>query len=115
MNKRIYFKNMDHSPEMEKYANQQLAKIEEFLSHEESPIQIDLTFNPSKLREHHKVELRVKSPNYDLVSEYEHQGEEFYDVVDRVIDTMYRNLLEAKRKRVDERNHGDYGESVKKF
>ena len=105
MNKRIFFKNMDHSAAMENHANQQLAKIEGFLVHEASPVHIDLTFSPSKVREHHKVELRVKSPNYDLVSEYEHQGMEFYDVVDRVIDTMYRNLHEAKRQRIDERNH----------
>lgn len=105
MNKRIYFKNMEPSKGMEQYANQQLAKIETFLAHEKSPIQIDLTFAPSKVREHHKVELRIKSPHYDLVSEYEHQGMEFYDVIDRVIDTMYRNLHEAKRQRIDERNH----------
>lgn len=105
MNKRFYFKDMEPSKAMENYANEQLAKVEKFLSHEPLPVSIDMTFSPSKVREHHKVELRIKSPHYDLVSEYEHQGMEFYDVIDRVIDTMYRNLHEAKRQRVDERNH----------
>lgn len=103
MNKRITFRGMDHSDVMEQYANQQLAKIIDFLKNERTPITIDLMFEPSKVNEHHKVTLLVKSPNYDLVSEYEHPGVGFYDVIDRVIDVMYRNLHEAKRKMVDDR------------
>jgi ribosome-associated translation inhibitor RaiA len=88
---------MEPSKGMENYANEQLAKIEDFLANEPLPVSIDVTFSPSKVREHHKVELRIKSPHYDLVSEYEHQGMAFYDVIDRVIDTMYHNLREAKK------------------
>lgn len=104
MNKRITFKGMAHSEPMEQYANQQLAKIVDFLEKEQrTPIMIDLMLEPSKVNEHHKITLLVKTPVYDLVSEYEHQGTDFYDVLDRVIDTMYRNLHEAKRKIVDDR------------
>ncbi len=103
MNKRITFRNMDKSDVMEQYANQQLKKVEEFLSHERSPIHIDLVFEPSKVREHHKVELRVKSPSYEAYSSYEYQGTGFYDVLDRVIDTMYEQLHEQKRRLVNER------------
>lgn len=109
MNKRIYFKNMEPSKAMENHANEQLAKIEHFLENEPSPVFIDLTFTPSKVREHHFVELRVKSPNYDLVTHYEHEGMPFYECLDRVIDTMYKNLHEAKRKKIDDRNHKDHG------
>lgn len=99
MHKRITFRNMDHSDVLEKYANEQLTKIEDFLQHERTPIYIDLVLEPSKVREHNRVELRVKSPQYDLISNYE--GPKFYDVLDRVIDIMYRNLHEEKRKEVD--------------
>jgi len=114
MNKRIYFKDTKKSDEMEKYANQQLAKVEKFLENEPTPVFIDLTFAPSKVREHHRVELRVKSPHYELISEHEHQGDDFYDTLDRVIDTMYRRLHEEKEKRIDERNHGGPKLTVKK-
>ena len=103
MNKRIYFHGMEKSDVMEQYANQQLEKVVKFLENEPSPISIDLTLSPSKNREHHKVELRVKSPHYDLISEYEHQGVAFYDTLDRVIDTMYKQLHEKKRQLVQER------------
>lgn len=109
MNKRFYFKHMEPSKAIENYANEQLAKVEEFLSHEPSPVMIDMTFSPSTVHKHHRIELRVKSPHYDLVSEYEHEGMDFYQCLDRVVDTMYHNLHEAKRKRIDQRNHGDHG------
>jgi ribosome-associated translation inhibitor RaiA len=105
---------MDKSDVMEQYANQQLKKIEEFLANERSPIYIDLIFEPSKVREHHRVELRVKSANYDRISNYEHQGTSFYDVVDRVIDVMYKELLEDNKKRVDDRKMVGRHEEFKK-
>ena len=114
MHKRITFRNMDKSDVMEEYANKQLKKIEEFLEGERSPIAIDLIFEPSKTREHHKVELRVKSPNYDRISTYEHQGTAFYDVVDRVIDVMYRELHEDKKRHVEDRKMTGRHEDFKK-
>jgi ribosomal subunit interface protein len=103
MNKRILFRGVGETDVLQEYANQQLEKIEHFLQEERSPIHIDLICEPSKLREHSRVELRVKTPHYDLVTHYEFQGEAFYDVLDRVIDTMYRELHEAKQKMVDKR------------
>lgn len=50
MNKRITFRNIEKSSEIEAYANQQLAKIEEFLHSERPPIYIDLIFEPSRVR-----------------------------------------------------------------
>ena len=99
----VTFKNTESSEVLEKYANQQLQKIVDFLEHEKTPIRIDMVFEPSKVREHHNVELRVSSPNYHAISRYEYQGVSFYDTVDRVIDTMYRELHEQKRRHIDER------------
>jgi ribosomal subunit interface protein len=97
MHKRITFSNMESSTVLEEYANKQLEKIEKFLENERTPVYIDLVFEPARLREHHRVELRVKSPNYDLISNYERQGDGFYDTLDRVIDVMYRELIEKKQ------------------
>jgi ribosomal subunit interface protein len=101
MSKRIVFRHMDKSDAMEAYANDKLAKIEEFLANERSPVYIDLVFEPSKTREHHRIELRVKTPHYEKISDYEYTGIAFYDVLDRVIDVMYRELHEEKRKQHD--------------
>lgn len=101
MNKRIVFRGVPHSDLIEEHANKQLKKIEQFLEHERTPIHIDLILEPSKLREHSRVELRIKSPSYDLVASHEHEGDKFYEVLDRVIDSMYLRLREEKRKRED--------------
>ena len=114
MNKRIVFRNMDHSDVMEKYANEQLEKIIQFLENDRGPVYIDLYLEPSKVHEHPRVELHVKSAEYNLNSSYEYEGVGFYDVLDRVIDTMYRELHEAKRKNHDlEKMRGRHDE-VKK-
>lgn len=94
MNKRIVFRGMEHSDVMEQYADGQLARIVHFLENEPTPIYIDLTFSPSKTREHNFVELRVKTPHYDKISTYE--GPKMYDIIDRVIDVMYHELHEEK-------------------
>lgn len=129
MHKRILFKNTQHSSIMEDYANQQLAKIEEFLANSnimdhapggkasdvdgsDAPIRIDLSIEPSKTREHNRVELRVTGPGYDLFSDYE--GAETYDVLDRVVDVMYQNLREYKQKEVDMRKSRGRHEEFKK-
>jgi len=112
MHKRITFRHMDHSDVMENYANEQLAKLEDFLQNEPTPIYINLVLEPSKVHAHHLIELRVKSPNYDLVSNYE--GPDFYDVLDHVIDVMYNELHEEKKKHLDERKTVGRHEEFKK-
>jgi ribosome-associated translation inhibitor RaiA len=129
MHKHILFKNTQHSSVMEDYANQQLVKIEEFLVNSnimdhapggkasdvqdsDASIYINLVIEPSKTREHNHVELRVKGPGYDLISEYE--GADPYDVLDRVIDVMYQNLREYKQKEVDMRKSRGRHEEFKK-
>ena len=102
MNKRITFRNMDHAESIENYANEHLRKIEKFLENEPLPISIDLVMEPSKTREHNRIELRIKSPHYDLIAH--HEGPEFYKILDHVLDVMMQLLLEAKRKRIDNRD-----------
>lgn len=111
MPKRIVFKNMDHSDDMEQYANQQLERIEEFLQNERTPIIIDLYLEPSKVNAHHKVELTVKTPNYDRAVGFE--GSEFYKILDHTIDVMYKKLHEDKQRlKIDDKKmtgrHDDF-------
>ncbi len=94
---------MDHSAIIEEYAVAQLEKVMNFLENEPSPIYVDLVLEAGRQHAHHKVELRVKTPHYDLVSSYEAQ--EMYEVIDRVIDTMYHRLHEKKREHIDKLKH----------
>lgn len=114
MHKRITFRHMEHSDVMEQYINKQLEKIEKFLKREPSPIYIDVVLEASKVREHPRVELRIKTPNFDEVSNYEFEGVDMYDAIDRVIDVMYRKIIEHKQKKVDARKSEGRHEDFKK-
>lgn len=101
MKTRYTFRHMEHSAAMESYAEEQMHKIYDFLAHESEPQSLELVLEPSKVHEHHRIELRIKTPHYDLISNYE--GPKFYDVLDRVIDVMYKRLREEKKKHLDKR------------
>ena len=103
MHKRITFRNMDHSKDMEEYINNQLSKIEHFLENEPTPIYIDFVLEASKVHAHPRTELRVKTPHYNLVSHYEHEGADMKGATDHVIDVMYRELHEKKKRINDNR------------
>jgi len=104
MHKRITCRGMDHSDALENYVNDQLAKVISFLENEREPIYLDVVLESGTPHAHPQVEVRLKSPNYDLISNYE--GNDMYDTIDRVIDVMYQQLQEKKEERVDKKKKG---------
>jgi len=101
MNTKITFRQMESSKVLEDYINQQLAKIEKILNYEREPVYVEIFLEPSKVHANNKVHILIKTPRYYLNSDYE--GPDFYDILDRVIDTMYRQII-TKRKELDEEN-----------
>lgn len=97
----ITFRHMESSDLVRNFAMEQLEKVISFLAHEESPVLIELILEPSKTHAHHKIELIVSSPHYHKIISYERPGIEFYELIGRVIDIMYRELHEAKRQRIN--------------
>ena len=114
MHKRITFRHMNHSDPMEDHVNKQLGKIERFLEHEPTPISIDIILEASKVREHPRAELRLKTPHHDLITHYEHNGVDLYAAIDHVIDQMYELLRKAKDKEIEKKRHRGRHEDFKK-
>jgi ribosomal subunit interface protein len=112
MNKRIMFKNMAHSDTMQEYVNKKLEKVEKFLKRENAPIYIDVILEQSSTHTHPRVEIRIKTPNFEEVANHEHEGVEIYEAIDRAVDVMYRLLLQHKEKAISERKsrgrHDDF-------
>jgi ribosomal subunit interface protein len=110
MRKKFTFKEMPTSDVAKNYADKQLSRIEDYLKHEPTPIDIEMVFTQGRTHAHHHVDLLVRTPHYKLITSYE--GPEMYDGIDEVIDTMYRRLLEEKDKRVQDRKmvgrHDDF-------
>lgn len=105
MNKRVVFREMDSSVALEKYADEHLEKITTFLKNERDPIYIDLSLEAGRPHAHHRVELRIKTPRYDLIVHEE--GAEIYKVLDSVIDRMYYQLHKEKEALIDKDRKAD--------
>jgi ribosomal subunit interface protein len=105
MQKKITFRGMDHSPLIEEYANEQLEKVMDFLENEPTPVYVNLILESGKPHAHYKVELLVKTPRFDLITSYEAQ--EMYEVLERVVDTMYRLLHEKNKELHEKQKHTD--------
>jgi ribosomal subunit interface protein len=111
MNKKITFHNMPHSPTLEEFSNKHMEKVERFLQHEQEPIHIELILDAERTHHHHRVEILVKSPHYDLVAHAE--GPEMYDLITQVTHTMHQELLKKKERLVDEKKHGLTDRTIK--
>ena len=114
MEKQITFRSMDHSDALEQYALSHLSKIEHFLQKSErSPISIHMIITGGFVHAHHKIELLVKTPHYDLVSHEENK--DAYQAINNVLHTMFSELTRAKEKLVDTRKGGNQHRSTEQI
>jgi ribosomal subunit interface protein len=105
MTRRIAFRHIDSTPVLEEFANKHLDKLQKFLEHERTPVSIDLVLDAATVHAHHKAELRVKTPDYDLVAH--HEGPDMYQEIDHVTDIMLGEIRRAKDKLMHERRTKD--------
>lgn len=101
---RIALRHMENSPEIQMHIDRQMARIIDFLGNEPTPIYIDLVATPSKVHEHHEVELIIKSPNYNVIVKKE--GPIFFQVLDIVTDEAYQKLQQENRRLTDDHKEG---------
>ena len=105
MKKSLTFRHMEHSNAMELYVDQQLLKLEKFLSNEPTPVFLDIVLEADKRRSISRGELRLKTPHFDAFLHDEQP--DMYDVIDNIIDMAYRNVLERKKELIDQRKTKD--------
>jgi ribosomal subunit interface protein len=105
MQKRIAFRGMEHSPVLEEFAQKHLAKLEKILAAEPTPVFIDLVLEAHHTHHHHKVEVRVITPHFDLIAH--HEGPEMYQEVELVTDKMVQEIRKAKDRFNDEQRKKD--------
>lgn len=107
MHKRVTFRHMDHTPVLEEFVNKQVERIEKLLVAEREPIYLDVVLEAFPNHAHHGVEIRLKTPHFDLIAHNE--GAEMYQEIDRTIETMIKEIKKAKDKFIeDQRNQDSY-------
>ena len=93
---RITFRNMDHSALLEENVLKNLEKIMKYLESEPTPIHVDVVFDNNSLHPTSRVELLIKSPNYDLMAHAE--GPDMYQLIDQVIHKIDAELRREKKR-----------------
>jgi putative sigma-54 modulation protein len=101
MDKKITFHNMDHSDPMEQHALEKLSKIEELLegAEWETPKFLELWLEAHKTHPHNKVELHLKTPQFDLHAHSEET--DIYFAIDETVDKIIKLLKKEKQKLKD--------------
>ena len=99
MNIKVTFRGMDSSPVIKEYVDNHIEKVTRFLKRETTPIVIEIILEAARTHHHHRTEIILKSPHYDLVSH--HECPEMYMSIDHAIDKMVHEVARAKEKRID--------------
>ncbi|MFH1461724.1 MAG: ribosome-associated translation inhibitor RaiA [bacterium] len=94
MERKITFQSMEHSEPIEKHANEKLNKIEEMLKGGQTPMFVELWLKANKQHVHHKAELHLKTPLFNLNTHYE--DPDMYFAIDNAIDKMAKLLRKEK-------------------
>ena len=97
----ITFRNMEHTQAIEDYVNTNTNKFKKYFGHEDTgAIFIHVILDGHFKHHKYDAEIRVKTPNYNLVANRE--GKDMYPLIDEVLHIMEKELQNAKQKRVDD-------------
>lgn len=96
---------MEHSDAIQNYVNERLERVEKLLKKEHDPINLDIILEAGRTHHHHRVEILLHTPNFNLAAHDE--GPELYPVVHKAIDRLFAEVTKAKEKKVDARKKGD--------
>lgn len=96
----LTFRGMDPTDAIEAHVAKNIKKFKKYLGKEDP----DATFIHIVLEGNHnhdiyKVEIRVKTPNFDLIASRE--GKDMYPLIDETVHVMDRELERAKTKLID--------------
>ena len=104
----IVFKDMDRTEAIEEYVLKNVEKFKKYLGKEDPEATfVHVVFQGKKGHEFgknkqgiYKVEIRVKTPHFDLIVDRENNNE-MYSLIDEVVHIMERKLQDAKEKFLD--------------
>lgn len=104
MQKKVTFSGREHTPALDKHIDEQMAKIERFLTEEPTPRVIEVSVETHDVHQFNRVVARVKSPHYDCYAE--HEGPDIMAEINEVMDRLYAQLRATKQKIVDHHKKG---------
>lgn len=101
------FRHMESSPAMEGFVESKLPKVKRLLEKELEPVTLSVTLDAARQHHHHRVEMSLKSHNYDIL--VHHEGPELYKEIEIVADKLAAEIVKSKDKRIDGIKHREKG------
>ena len=106
MNKRIVFTGLEPLDLIKQHVEKELTKLDKILAGERSPIFIDTEIESLRGGVIHRVEIVLKTPNYDLIAHYE--CPDVYEAINIAADKLNKELHRAKERKVDTQQTGAF-------
>lgn len=110
LHKRIAYRNLEHSPQIERFINERLVKVEELLSSERTPKSIDFVLTKEHIGVIYEAQFHVVTPDFNLYTKRE--GKDLYSIIDDTIETMLQDIRKAKEKHSEAQKDTDYFKSA---
>jgi ribosomal subunit interface protein len=110
VDKRVAYRNMDATADLEALINDRLEKVANLLKTEKTPQYLDFVLTAHHSGVLYKAELNTTTPDYKLYTQSE--GHDMYKQIDESIDTMVDQIRKAKSKESDHRKKKDYFRSA---
>lgn len=102
MNIQITFRGEhEESPVIREHIYKGLERVEKLVAKEPSPIFVEVVIEPHFTHHHHKIEIRFKSPHYEIFMHDE--GPELYVMLDALLRGLYDRICQQKERVVDHR------------
>lgn len=92
-------KEAQKSESIKNYINNSFLKLQELLSHEQEPIQIDMVATVVRPHPSHEFEVHIKGPRYNIIAK--RTGPEIYKIIDETIDIAHQEFLKHRKKFLD--------------
>lgn len=95
----------DQSNSIKNYILEKSSKVDNLLSSEQEPINVDIVVTVVKPHPAHTVEIRIRAPHYNVI--VEKQNPELYKAIDEALDVTWEQIAKEKEERKDkERKDG---------
>lgn len=97
----LVFRGMEHTDAIKDHVLKNVEKFKKYLGKEDPDATfVHVTLSGQINHDIYKVEIRVKSPHFNLIAERENH--DMYPLIDEVVHIMERELKDAKEKMQDD-------------
>jgi|GEM_PF-1539625 len=103
MNRKITFRAIEHSDDIEKEVHMHIDKMEKFFKPEQGPTNVEVVIESHRDKQFFIVEFRIQTPHYHIIATEE--GENISSLINKATQKAIQEIIEEKGKFQTKRDH----------